>query len=150
MTPAEVIRNLSLKGYRLWVEGDRLKIQAPEDAKVPPEIVSRLQAIRDEVFELLDRQARAIEGFKRWDGASTERRTVCIECPWGRVWLVPDRTGAANRIEASWAELHEDPAGTLARCQTLGNAALLFEGKVLANGPPLPAIEPLPPNTRRP
>ena len=136
MTPAEVIRNLSLKGYRLWVEGDRLNIQAPGDGKVPPEIVTRLQAIREEVFQLLDRQAKAIEGFRRWDGASTETRTIAIECPWGRVWVVPERTGA-DRIEATWTDLHEDPEGALARCETLGNAILLFEGRLLANGPPL-------------
>jgi hypothetical protein len=126
---SEIFRELTLRGAEIWVEGDHLKVRAP--GGVPSELASRLKAFKTSLIESLDRQTRAGEFLHGNPRVAAETREVCIQSPWGRVWIVPALSGK-DRCEVTWQELSEDPFGALARCQTIWEAVRTFKGRVLA------------------
>lgn len=126
----KLVGHLLGQGFDLWVEGDRLKCRSPGGA-VPDDVRERLQEFKPEVIALLQAQAMAAADLAEWTGADAEQREVCIESPWGRVWIGPERTGK-DRLEVTWRELHEDPSGTLARCRSIWDAIRIFDGRLVA------------------
>ena len=129
-TARDLIFRLTSQGYELWVEGDRLKCRSPAGA-VPDDVRDALRELKAEVVAVLSAQAAAADGLKAWDGAETEEREVCIENPWGRVWIVPVPPGQA-RLEVTRRELHEDPLGSFTRCRAIWDSLCIFDGRLLA------------------
>ena len=128
-----LLRNLALKGFLLRLddhESDQVEIDS--DREVPPELLERLKERKPAILAVLKAQARAAELLKARDDIATCTRSVCIETLWGRVWIGPQRTGAA-RVEVTWGEIHEDPWGAVERCHQLAAAIDLFDGKLIVD-----------------
>ncbi len=126
-----LLRNLARKGFLLELDPDAAdQIVVDSDREVPPELLERLTERKPAILALLKAQAHAADILKARPDLATETRSCVIDTIWGRVWIVPKRTGAA-RVEATWAEIHEDPWGAVERCHQLAAAIDLFDGKLI-------------------
>lgn len=126
---SEVLRDVASAGARIWREGDALKLQFSGDTD--PNLVRRLKQHKADVLAALGQQARAAGLLRGNAQVAAETREVCIESPWGRVWVGPVRTGK-DRLEVTWQELHDDPEGVLAHCRLIWDAVRIFDGRLLA------------------
>jgi hypothetical protein len=126
-----VFRSVAACGAKLWADGDSLKLQTTRE--VGPGLIARIKEGKAPLLSALARQAEATELMRDNPAVAAETREVCIDSPWGRVWIGPERTGQ-DRVEVTWQDLHDDPVGTLAGCRAIWDAVRVFEGRVVAGG----------------
>jgi hypothetical protein len=91
MNPAALVRDLTARGVRFAVNGDRLRVSDPGEV-VTPELVEELRAVKPEVMALVSRRPACVECGRiiaeeptSWWGGDPVHPD-CGERAWRRAW----------------------------------------------------------------